>query len=629
MCGILGVVARPGRFSREAIASAARSLAHRGPDGLGVERVGGTDHWEVWFAHTRLAVVDLSAGGRQPMQRTDAHGRKGAIAFNGEVYNHRELRHGIAETFPFSSTSDTEVLLAGLLTEGPQFLVRANAMMAAAFWNDAESTLLLARDRLGKKPLYVYRSDDMLLFASELKAFDALGVPLTEDEEAWAYYRWLRHIPGEKTIYRECRKFPAASFARLQLSKAELPEIRSELFWDPLLACGRRFIGGLDDAADAVVELLDDATRIRLDADVPVGVFLSGGIDSSLVAASIARVHRAKITAFVVKAAEASFDESEVARKTAEHLGLDLQVLALPLTDYERQTASIPFHYDEPCAPLSQIPTMAISEAARQHVTVVLTGDGGDEVFLGYPWLAYPERLFRFRRPFDFLPGSRGLAERVLPSELGKFALRQAVRFLGLNEQNLALKQKLARDLLRARQPVELYDYFQQLQPREDLPNADQLRLGAAGMLDRARCWYPQYSWHHAQARSVPELLAALELVTSMRDEILVKVDRGTMAFGLEARSPLLDYRIVELGLSLPLELKASEGTFKRVLRHICERTFGSELSNRKKTGFGVPAPDGFAQGPSDAVRWARSTESAWQARWRTQARAGTHLPVL
>jgi asparagine synthase (glutamine-hydrolysing) len=586
---------------------------------MGVERVGATEHWEVWFAHSRLAIVDLSVGGQQPMVRGDV-GRRAALTFNGEIYNHRALRSCLASTFSFASSSDTEVLLAGLLTEGPGFLAKANAMMAAAFWNEAEKELLLVRDRLGKKPLYVYRASDLILFASELKAFHSLGVSLTEDDEAWAYYRWLRHVPGEKTIYRECTKLPAASFARLSLSGSELPALRSELFWDPLEACGQRFAGTLDDAADAVQELLDDATKIRLDADVPVGVFLSGGIDSNLVASSIARVHGARTTAFVVRAADPALDESAVALGTAKRLGLEAHVLDLPLTEYRRQTAGIPFHYDEPCAPLSQIPTMAIAEAARRHVKVVLTGDGGDEVFLGYPWFGYPERLFRYRWPLEVFPGARDLAARVLPSGLGKRALRQAVRVLGLNEENLELKQKLASALLRARKPVELYDFFQQLQPFSDLDASDRASLGTMGILDRAQRWYPGYSWHHAAARSVPELLAALELVTSMRDEILVKVDRATMAYGLEARSPLLDYRVVELGLSLPLDFKMSNGGFKRVLRHLCERTLGPEVARLKKSGFGVPPPNGLPPGPTDAVRWARAVENDWRAHWRKRS---------
>lgn len=627
MCGIVGAVTRPDRFSHDDMERAALSLRHRGPDDLGVEKVASTGAWDVWFAQTRLSIIDLSSAGHQPMRMSLPDGRAGAIVFNGEVYNHRALRRELSPRHELRSTSDTEVLLAGLLGEGPDFLTRTNGMLAAAFWNASTRTLLLARDRLGKKPLYVYQGPDMLLFASELKAFHALGVSLTESAESWARYHWLRHIPGERTIYRECRKLPAASHVTVDLSTDQLPRLSPRLFWDPLAALGRSFPGTYDDAVDAFLDLLDDATRARLDADVPVGVFLSGGIDSSLVAASVAANHGASTTAFIVKAADASLDESAVAMRTAAKLGLDAHVLRLELADYERQTRDIAFYYDEPCAPLSQIPTMAIAEAARRHVTVALTGDGGDEVFLGYPWLGYPERLFRYRRPLDLIPGARRIAGYILPSRVGITALDCAAMALGFNRNNLGIKQRIAVDILRADRPTELYDHFQQLWPRAALPKDEAALLGPEGLLARAKHAYPAYSWEAAEARSVPELLGALEMVTSMRDEILVKVDRGTMAYSLEARSPLLDHRIVEFGLSLPLSFKVHEGVYKRVLRDACARRVDPELARLKKSGFGIPAPANMPAGPSIPVRWARAVEESWRARWGRLAvhSAGAH----
>jgi asparagine synthase (glutamine-hydrolysing) len=613
MCGIFGVVARPGRFDKMDVLRAVRALDHRGPDDHGVERVFASDAWEVWLGHTRLSILDLSPGGHQPMR-----GFGGAIVFNGEIYDHRARREALrADGVAFRSRTDTEVLLAGLMREGPGYVSRCNGMLALGAWRDADRTLVLARDRLGKKPLYVYETGEVLAFASELKAFHALGVQLTEDAEAWAYFRWLRHVPAERSIYRECRKLPAASHATVSLPvSGSLPRVRGTLYWDPLRACGERFEGHYHDAVDQLLALVDDATALRLDADVPVGVFLSGGIDSSLVAASVARTHAGAISAYIIKADDPALDESEIAMRTAAHLGLESRVIHLRRSDYDRQIAIIPFAYDEPCAPLSQIPTMAIAEAARRHVAVVLTGDGGDEVFVGYPWLGFPERLFRYRGFLDGLPGARRAAARALPTRAGRAALRTATRVFGVSSADMMGKERLAAAILEATSPAELYDFFQELQPRRALSAGDARALGRGGMLDRAMEAYPAYSWDAAEARSLPELLAALELVTSMRDEILVKVDRGTMAYSLEARSPLLDYRIVEFGLRLPLEYKAHGGVYKRILRDACARRLDPALARRKKSGFGIPPPDGLPPGPSDAARWARAVEVAWRERW-------------
>jgi asparagine synthase (glutamine-hydrolysing) len=624
MCGIVGALARPGRFTQSSIERAAASLAHRGPDDMGIARISVADDWELWLGHRRLSILDLSPGGHQPMTRATRDGRKGVLIYNGELYNHRALREVLRPSFDFTSSSDTEVLLAGLLLEGPKFFARTNAMLAAAFYDESARTLTLARDRLGKKPLFVYEGQDLWLFASELKAFAALDVPLTEDPRAWAYYHWLGHVPGERSIYRECRKLPAASSLEIRIGERAGPPI---LYWDPLAACASRFDGSYEDAQVELAGLLDDATRLRLDADVPVGVFLSAGIDSSLVASSVAR-HGSRCTAFIVKAADPELDESERAARTASQLGLPYEVLDLSLDAYHRQIEKVPLHYDEPCATRSQIAVMAISEAARKHVTVVLTGDGGDEVFCGYPWLGYPDRLFRYRAPLDLFPALRRAAKRALPTKAGERALRAAVKLLGYNEENLAVKKRIAQALLDAESPAELYDFFQELEPRALLRGRDAALLGPAGILARAKESYPGYAWDAAHARSVPELLAALELVTAMRDGILVKVDRGTMAYSLEARSPILDYRVVELGFLLPLEHKIEGGVYKRILRDLCAARVDRALAERRKSGWGIPLPPGLPPGSSIDVSWNRAVEQGWRARWRASESAAAQAAM-
>lgn len=616
MCGLIAVIARPGRFQRQELASALNTLHHRGPDRVGLERVSATEHWEVWLGHKRLAILDLSSDGDQPMTRSDRAGRSGSIVFNGEFYNHAARRAELEEGFAFGSRSDTEVLLAGLLAEGGKFLASTNAMLATVLYDHNRRRLVLGRDRLGKKPLYVYRGPDLLVFASELKAIVALGLPLNESPLAWAHYHWLRHVPAPLTIYEQCEKFPAASYAELSLDQPELPSLDPHLYWDPLAACGQTFAGSYEEAIERFFELLDDATRLRLEADVPVGVFLSSGIDSSLVAASVARQSQST-TAYIVKAASSQHDESEVAQRTAERLGLRPYVLELGSDAYERQIKLVPTAYDEPCAPLSQIATLAIAEAAAQHVKVVLTGDGGDEVFVGYPWFGYPEKLFAMRQRLEYVPGLRRLAAVVAPSRLGRLSLLAATVALGRNLKSLSGKQWVAAQTLKASEPAQIYDCFQELRPYRDLSRTDKLLLGSATLLQRAQRAHPDYSWEAAQRRPVTELVAALELVTLMRDEILAKVDRATMAYSLEARSPLLDYRMVEFGLSLPLPYKARGSEYKRLLRDACARRVGEDVARLKKRGFGIPLPSGLPEGETEAVRWAQAVEQDWNRTWR------------
>lgn len=618
MCGILGLVAKPGQFSDLDLQRGILSLHHRGPDAQRVERVFKNSRWEAWFAHSRLSILDLTEAGTQPMWGETLEGISGSLVFNGEVYNHTSLRRRLDSSarYAFCTRTDTEVLLAGLLSRGSCFLKECNAMMSLALLLPHESRILLARDRLGKKPLFVYESDNIFAFASELKAFHALGLPLTADEEGWAYYHWLRYIPWNRTCYKECRKFPAASFAYLDLAKDRLHLSPPELFWDPFKACATVFPGNYDEALVQFSELLDDSTRLRLDADVPVGLFLSGGIDSSLVASSIVRQSKHDVTAFIVKPATQADDESDRALQTANLLGLKTEVIDLRLSDYARQVEKVAQVYDDPCSALSQLAVLAMSEAAKKHVTVVLTGDGGDEVFLGYPWLAYPDKLWRYRTVLERFPGAVNLAKLLLESRFGKGSLYLVTKLLGRNTATLNEKWWIARDLLNATSKEELYVHFQQIQNRGELSKQDRELIGSRTMLNLVEQAYPDYGWELAKAKDTPEYFACHEMVTGMRDEILVKVDRGTMAHSLEARSPLLDYRIVEFGLSLPISFKAKDGVLKRLLRDVCAQRLDSELASLKKSGFGIPVPPNLPPGPTDTVKWSRGFEEQWWQTW-------------
>jgi asparagine synthase (glutamine-hydrolysing) len=488
-------------------------------------------------------------------------------------------------------------------------------MMAAAIYDERRRALVLARDRLGKKPLFVYRAHDVIAFASEIKAIASLGLPLTIDDESLAYFHWLGYVPGERTIWRECRKFPAASTADLDLRAHELPEIRTEPYWDPLAAAGRTFAGSYDDAIDATLALLDDATRLRLDADVPVGVFLSGGIDSGLVASSVAKHHGEQVTAFIVRVAHEAMNEADAAESVARRLGLAVKILEPQADAYARQFQKVGWHYDEPHAAPSSIAVMGNSEQARAHVTVVLTGDGGDESFLGYPWASRPRQVHDALR-FARVTGLGPPLLRALRSRPGRRAFALGLRAARLGTATLDNKLDLLAAGMSGRDAASLYEFFSAATPRGLLSETDRALLGDEDLLTRARRWYPTYAWDAAEGRSVEELLGALDLVTYLRDDVLQKVDRGTMAYSIEARSPFLDYRIVELGMSLPLAFKIRRGVHKRVLRDAYARRVGVDFAWAPKRGFYVDDPPTLPAAPTREMRWVRGIEAAWRERW-------------
>ena len=601
MCGILTIVARPGRFKRAQVRQALDSLTHRGPDGWGLtqHRV---DDWQVWLGHRRLAVVDLSPTGEQPMSAGKTH-----IVFNGEIYNHRDVRRDLLSDVAFRGSSDTEVLLRGLQAFGPDFVEHLNGMLAFACLDEPSHRVLLGRDRLGKKPLYVFQNSDMLVVASELKAIVELGVELAVNQAAWAFYRWMGYIPGPETIYQQVTKFPAASVATIDLSQKQLT-LDTQRFWDPLASFGTPYQGTYQNALDDLQSLLDDATRIRLEADVPVGAFLSGGVDSTLVVSAISRV-RPDIRSYTVKLGSASLDESSLAMETGRQLGVQVDLLTID----PKPDETLSWFYDEPFADISQIPTVAISAAAREHVTVVLTGDGGDELFLGYPWVEYPEMILGLR---DQIPGplSRTTAQMV-DTPLGHRAVALASSIVGMNPATAEGKAKTVKDILGCPDVFALYDLFKMQRHRGFLSAHEQSQL-LGSMADYAQSVNPDLDWSALAERTLPEFFGAVDLLLFLKDDVLVKVDRGTMAQSLEARAPLLDYRIVEFAHSIPLHFKISDGRHKRILRDLLSRTVKGDVLSRGKQGFGVPVPQGLPTAPTPSAAWAEYMANQWNARW-------------
>lgn len=610
MCGFFAFAGRPGALTEAKARAAAEALRHRGPDSVGLQRFA-QPGWEVWLGHTRLSIMDLREVANQPFAYEGPSGR-GVMVFNGEVYNHRTLREAVTPQ-PFRTSGDTESLLVALLELEGEALARANGMLALVVLDLERERLLVARDRLGKKPLYVHHGADGVAFASEPKSFFAAGLPMTPDPEVLAELTVHGYVPGLRTVYRECRRFPAGAWQSIPLGEGPHSGASPRLFWDPFARVAERtrpYAQALEEAS----ELLDDATKIRLEADVPLGAFLSGGVDSSLVASSLARVAKDRVTAYTVASPDPEGDESPVARETAAALGLRCETLRLSAADLVRQLERMPALLDDPIADVSLIPTLAISEAARREVKVVLTGDGGDEVFLGYPVLLRVPRLFELAAPLRAVRPLAWASSAVLRSRAGEGLARATSALLGMSQQNAAQKLASALDVIESSDVMQAYDTMMAV----TAPRLASPKFATESVYQRMRTDYPGYSWDALDARDTPTRLAGLLMVSYMRDCILVKADRATMAHGLEGRAPLLDYRIVELGLSLPLEYKTQGARGKRLMRDLLARRVGPRVASLPKRGFVIPLPADMPPGATDRQRWSAWVLSTWRRNWGT-----------
>ena len=539
-----------------------RALRHRGPDDEGLalwdaagrvirdERPGAAG-----LVHTRLSVIDLSSAGHQPMPSADENLW---ITFNGEIYNFEEQRRDLAARGRlFRSRTDTETILNLYEEHGLDgALARMNGMFAFAIWDHRRRTLALARDRVGKKPLYyTLQPDGTLLFASEIKALLASGcVDASSLDEAAILQFWTYgYVMGERTFFRDIRRLPPGHCAEWSDGK-----LSTRAYWDCPFGQGGWADRSLDSLADELEALLDDAIRLRLTADVPVGLFLSGGIDSSLVAAMAHRVAGPGLQSFTIAFTEESHDESKHAAAVARHLGMGNRVLTVA-EHMQDHFQSIARHFDEPFGDSSAIPTFFVSALARRHVTVALTGDGGDELFAGYQTHIEALRLWGSAQQRRTLRRPRGARERL-------FDLRAR---LVAPAQRMLFWERISTQ--RQRQRIFSDDFLRDVRQVDAFSERRQWNRSA---LDGDLLSQVQY----------------LNVKTYLPDDILVKVDRMSMAHALETRSPLLDFRVVEFAARLPAHAKIDEaGRGKSLLRHLLARHIPRELFERPKQGFAVP----------------------------------------
>lgn len=578
MCGIAGFFSlKAYRGHDENVACVRRmtdALAHRGPDGDGVwtEPEAG-----IALGHRRLAIIDLSDAGRQPMHSADG---RYVITYNGEVYNFAAIRR---ELEPYGHTfvggSDTEVMLAAICQWGLlPALSRFVGMFAFALWDRRERTLSLVRDRIGVKPLYWTRIGDVVLFGSELKALMCHPEWRGElDRQAVSGFLRYSYIPAPATVFKGVHKVPPGTVVRIGSGG----DTREERYWDLRSvvkeAAADQFVGTDSEAVDRLDAILRDAVGSRMVSDVPLGAFLSGGIDSSVVLAFMQTQSSRPVRSFSIGFEEKEFDEAPFAKSIARHLGTDHTELYLSGKAALDAVSAIPDWFDEPFADPSQLPTYLVAHMARRDVTVALSGDGGDELFAGYPRYFMIEDLWqrtaRAPEPLRRLVG--GIVAHIPEPWLDRLALA-----LPRGKRPLAPGRKLHR--AAALLSVKTEDEFHH-RLVEVWPNADALVLCKDGLRLGPEPGLP------SDVNSFLVRMRYSDIRNYLPDDILVKVDRTSMAVSLEAREPLLDHRLVSFALRLPRRFLVRDGRSKWVLRQVLERYVPRPLFERPKMGFSVP----------------------------------------
>ena len=581
MCGLCGFLNLHGEGNRESaqatLSRMTAQLRHRGPDDSG--------SWQdsdagIGLGHTRLAILDLSPEGHQPMHSADG---RFVLVFNGEIYNHRALRGELeqgGQSLAWRGHSDTEVLLAAIVRWGLEAaLKRSNGMFALALWDRQERRLQLARDRLGEKPLYYGMAGGTLLFGSELKALRVHPAWVGEiDRDALSLLMRHMYIPAPHSIYRGIAKLPPGTFItfRAEQGLREMPQ--PVAYWSArhvLEDCWQNPLRLSDtEATDALEELLRDAVGLRMEADVPLGAFLSGGIDSSTVVGLMQAQAQRPVRTFSIGFREDGFDEAQYARAVAAHLGTDHTELYVEPDQARAVIPDLPTLYDEPFADSSQIPTYLVSKLARQHVTVALSGDGGDELFGGYSRYALGLNIHRqIQRVPALLRGPLGHALGLLPTSL--------------LPAHPAGRLELLADILREPRAEFLYRDMISHWRRPDRVVING-RDPATVLNDPAR-WPALPDFLH--------FMMYVDLLSYLPDDVLAKVDRASMGVSLEARVPLLDHRVAEFAWRLPGVQKRRNGQGKWLLRQVLDRYVPRALIDRPKKGFGVPI-DSWLRGP-------------------------------
>lgn len=578
MCGFVGFVSR-GAFSEliEDLPKANASLTHRGPDddGLFYDESQG-----VGLAHRRLSIIDLSTAGRQPMSNDD---QTLQIVYNGEIYNFRDIRKRLRNLgHDFHSATDTEVIIKAYQQWGPKCLERFVGMFAMAIWDREARSLFLARDRLGIKPLYYHFNNGLLIFASELKALMAFNVfPKVIDPDALPLYLHYQYIPAPRTIFQHTWKLLPGFFSLFDGNN-----IRTHQFWQCSEMKNERQVANRiieTEAVDKLDSLITQAVSDRQISDVPLGALLSGGIDSSLIVALMQKTNGRPVKTFSIGFSDKGFDEAPWASRIARHLGTDHTELYVGPDQAQALIPDLSRIYDEPFADSSSIPTYLVSKLTRNHVIVALSGDGGDELFAGYVryWMTRSMATWSSSIPNAF----KQTISWILKSLPADFIEKCYLHFQEKFPQRFKVanfKDKWQKLIMSFDQFLlsEIYRVTVCLWPKDEIRavlGKDLKRSRFETLFDETGHW-PTIS-----------RLMHVDLQTYLPDCMLTKVDRASMANGLEIRVPLLDHRVVEFAAGLPESFKYRDGSGKYLLKKLLARYIPERMFMRPKMGFGVP----------------------------------------
>lgn len=596
MCGIAGFYSSEvfsDEYNKSLMLDMCGALRHRGPDqnGIFIDEATG-----VTLGHTRLSIHDLSESGKQPMV---SHCGRYVMVFNGEIYNYRDLRRYISKSraVVWKGKSDTEILLELISLVGFKVaLTKLNGMFAFALFDRETKSLHIARDKFGEKPVYLYQKGHTIAFASELKAIEQTRQTLTINQQAVNLLLRYSYVPAPYSIYREVTKLlPGQSISIFINKNRLLNRLEPETYWCAKAvarecASKQNKSQSIEHAIENVESALSESIVEKLDADVPVGAFLSGGIDSTCVVALMQKHSNKKVKTFSIGFNDRSYNEAHHAKEVASHLGTEHHEMYLDPKDMLHCIPKLGEVYDEPFADSSQLPTYIVSKFAKEHVTVALTGDSGDELFGGYNRHVYAEKLegmitsmpYSLRRNF-----SRILSSIPKTSYDRICSAMQMASFNKLSIQRLGDKAYKFAGAVGARDGKELYHRLTQTS----------VNLGSdLNLIDESIFGEPSYS--------LAEKMMLQDTISYMQHDILTKVDRASMANSLETRVPFLDERVYKAAWSIPIGLKIHNGMSKFPLRKITSKYVPDELMNRPKAGFGVPIDTWLRE---DLRDWAES----------------------
>ena len=548
MCGIAGIF-DPKGASQNVLKLMSDKIEHRGPDSDGFFVDG-----NFGLAHRRLSIIDLSTAANQPMQSAC---KRYQMVFNGEIYNHQKVAQEIG--IPLKTNSDTEVVIEAFVKWGPKMVEKLNGMFTIAILDTQENQLYLFRDRAGIKPLFIYRNGDVLAFASEIKAITALkseGLKFSLNRDAIPYFLHVGYIPQPLTIYNEIEKFPSGCWSVFDGEKFEI-----EQYWDLASKFSADVLSDEAEATNKLDTLLSKSVEKRLMSDVPFGTFLSGGIDSSLVTALASKASTERLKTFSIGFDSKKHNEIEFARNVAEHLGTDHHEYMVTEKDALNLVEQLIPQYDEPYSDSSAIPTMLVSKMARQEVTMTLSGDGGDELFMGYGAYNWANRLANpairaFRKPIATAL-SFGNDHKKRAGKVFDYSSTDNVQAHIFSQEQYMFSNKEISALLHSNNDSNLIYLTQDSRIKRTLSPA--------------------------------EKQAFFDMEFYLKDDLLTKVDRASMRYSLESRVPLLDHEVIEFAVNLDEGLKINNGTSKYLLKQVLYKYVPKELFDRPKWGFSVP----------------------------------------